>query len=1202
MANNKLVVTLEGKDGLSGVIDKSKKSVKDFKNEVDKCAKSASGLEDYEKKFKQITSSMSPVETKMKQLQRLASDMQFKGLSGTSLFTQIAQEAGAAKDAIADTRDAISRFSDDNLKLNASIQGFSTLAAAGTTLAGVMGLIGVKSDEVTQAILKVQSALAVLNGIQQIANNLNKDSSLMQRIRQIQLEDAAAQKAKESIGNLASERLRDANALKGIAGARAADASTTAANTTAQAGNTETIIANTSENAVNTEKTAENTVAVDKNTQSRKANTLMTSEQKAAQLMAIAVMNHDTAAMMENIKMQAAVNAAERSGIITREESSAIDRTWTEQLAMGNASLESRIAVLNKYGFTLEADGRSIRKLSAAELENIKVESMTVEQEAALSKMRTALAMAVEKNTISLEKYLVVMKAYDAEVRKGNVDEATRIALLKTEGLMFDTASGRITKMPGLFARMTTRANEFTRAVVGMKLSTTLWVGAAVAAIYALYKISTAEDEYVKELNEEAKKLQESIDKQKNLTAEQAKAKAQVEALKKVQEDLNRVRDREKNYITTMGSTFSNLMQEYRNLAFQYNNLKSEHEKVQWIKNSQNAFQNLGIEINNTADAERIFNGNTDNIIEGFKLRAKAAAQAALAVESYKRAIELEQESTGTGMRGAIVSKSTAEKLPEKLRNQLQKNTHQESNTGPLSATELYQAQYTGQRSTHTVIDSYRVPFDASDELLKELAKHGFVAKGAAAEAKKEYDKANKLIDQSFETTKQAAKKLGGRVVPKPKNGKTTPTNTTTKTDDTVLGRMEKELKALTDQRRDIDLNTDGAEDKIKNLDKLIKAQEKKIKDYKIKVGIDTEPVKDSLEWINKQITDLETALKSNKLPVGVSVEEAKKKIEQFKRDKEQEEIRIGLKVVPQMGSVGELQQKIEAINKRLQDEDVSMPVRISLVAQQQDLQNQINEKVHGKLTIPAKIEPQMTRVKGDLFDLRQSRANAQATINQIVDDFENGIIKSKKEALDAIKEINDKLAELGIKPIEIEIETKGVSKTIQGIEAVAGAAADAFTAIGEASEAPELNIAGILAGGVASIIQGYGQATSQAASMGPWAWIAFGLAATAQLVSMMSAVTQVRDQAGFANGGIVGGNSPVGDKLGIRVNSGEMVMNKNQQAKLWNTINNGGRVNSGSYFDKPRIVGKIQGRDMILVMQNENKIRQKAGIGLGIG
>lgn len=46
-----------------------------------------------------------------------------------------------------------------------------------------------------------------------------------------------------------------------------------------------------------------------------------------------------------------------------------------------------------------------------------------------------------------------------------------------------------------------------------------------------------------------------------------------------------------------------------------------------------------------------------------------------------------------------------------------------------------------------------------------------------------------------------------------------------------------------------------------------------------------------------------------------------------------------------------------------------------------------------------------------------------------------------------------------------------------------------------------------------------------------------------------------------YANGGIIGGNSYTGDKLWIRANSGEMVLNQSQQTRLLNSMNGGGQV-----------------------------------------
>jgi hypothetical protein len=42
-----------------------------------------------------------------------------------------------------------------------------------------MGLFGSENKEVARAILKVQSVLAILNGVQTISNTLNKDSAFI---------------------------------------------------------------------------------------------------------------------------------------------------------------------------------------------------------------------------------------------------------------------------------------------------------------------------------------------------------------------------------------------------------------------------------------------------------------------------------------------------------------------------------------------------------------------------------------------------------------------------------------------------------------------------------------------------------------------------------------------------------------------------------------------------------------------------------------------------------------------------------------------------------------------------------------------------------------------------------------------------------------------------------------------------------------
>lgn len=65
-------------------------------------------------------------------------------------------------------------------------------------------------------------------------------------------------------------------------------------------------------------------------------------------------------------------------------------------------------------------------------------------------------------------------------------------------------------------------------------------------------------------------------------------------------------------------------------------------------------------------------------------------------------------------------------------------------------------------------------------------------------------------------------------------------------------------------------------------------------------------------------------------------------------------------------------------------------------------------------------------------------------------------------------------------------------------------------------------------------------------------------------LANIASAVTTVKG-AKFATGGIVGGTSYTGDKVQANVNSGEMILNRQQQTKLFDIANNGLQIQSSA-------------------------------------
>ncbi len=142
----------------------------------------------------------------------LMTNMNLKGLANTDVFTEIAQKAGELRDAMADSQQAVNAYANDTFKLQASIQMFQGIAGAISIGTSAMGLFGVENEKVNRILLKVQSAMALVNGLQQLANLLNKDSALMLRIKQIRLAANAATTGELAVATTAATAATTASA------------------------------------------------------------------------------------------------------------------------------------------------------------------------------------------------------------------------------------------------------------------------------------------------------------------------------------------------------------------------------------------------------------------------------------------------------------------------------------------------------------------------------------------------------------------------------------------------------------------------------------------------------------------------------------------------------------------------------------------------------------------------------------------------------------------------------------------------------------------------------------------------------------------------------------------------------------------------------------------------------------------------------
>jgi hypothetical protein len=122
----------------------------------------------------------------------------------------------------------------------------------------------------------------------------------------------------------------------------------------------------------------------------------------------------------------------------------------------------------------------------------------------------------------------------------------------------------------------------------------------------------------------------------------------------------------------------------------------------------------------------------------------------------------------------------------------------------------------------------------------------------------------------------------------------------------------------------------------------------------------------------------------------------------------------------------------------------------------------------------------------------------------------------------------------------------------------------------------------------IGQIILGFATASAQAAEQGPWAWIA------ATVTGLSTVVTTVAQIKGMATGGIVQGPTSQGDKILTRLNSGEMVLNQGQQARMFRLLN--GELQPAIGTGGLILESKVRGSDLVLALKNYNGISSKSG------
>lgn len=240
------------------------------------------------------------------------------------------------------------------------------------------------------------------------------------------------------------------------------------------------------------------------------------------------------------------------------------------------------------------------------------------------------------------------------------------------------------------------------------------------------------------------------------------------------------------------------------------------------------------------------------------------------------------------------------------------------------------------------------------------------------------------------------------------------------------------------------------------------------------------------------------------------------------------------------------------------------------------DLDYQIREqqkKLVSATTTEARVSVQET-----INELESKKIRLQAEVETAIFQkgrTDHGLVEERKPNLGSLA------GGIDLGKIEIPSLQDNISEANDYASSLANVVS-AFSMITKAQQADEASVSqwalqsiSNIAGVISKVQElAISQGVASAAKLPP----PFNITAMTSIVSTIIGIFASMPK--FANGGIVGGNSYFGDKLLARVNSGEMILNKGQQAKLYRmTEDNRNGITIG--FDR------VRGSDIYLSLKN---------------
>ena len=635
-------------------------------------------------------------------------------------------------------------------------------------------------------------------------------------------------------------------------------------------------------------------------------------------------------------------------------------------------------------------------------------------------------------------------------------------------------------------------------------------------------------------------------------------------------------------YDSTLKSTYSDLMGKYDKLRTAWQALSTEQQKIAWIKNNQSAFNDLRLKIDDVSDAENIFNGNTDAVVEAFSRRAKAAAYAAKLASLYEKQIELFDKKTEVTGDIAEDAKKSGRKaiagdvVPEGWRNERYGSVGRD---GVWRFSEQGAKLYSGTDvSTNPQVRELEKQIDDNNRQIEETKKQIASEK---VEANKWVTPADTKINKSSSTH-------------------------TNKTDDKPAekGSMDWYEKRLADIRKKIEAT--GNAERAKTLQAEYESVEKEFKDFKIKIGVDEPEEKEAKTYVEKLQEQLSDAQKNfdNATTIEARVE-AQAKINDIQTEIDEVtkgKLTIEADVEPSYITQGSAEDKRQSYSNARQKADrIQQDYEIGLIGKDEALRNitELNLQVEQLGLKPIKIEV-MTE------DIDKAREKTQRAVEALRNGW--GGIKGFGDSIQSITaalEGNGTAWEKVVSIIDGFIQIYSSIQAIVGVinllttattaHTTAKAAEGAATTVATSATTAATVAQGAAAAATMPVILANKLATASYMELASAMYFAahasipfvgFGIASG--FVSAATAIVQAIGVMPFANGGVVSGPTLalVGEYAGAS-NNPEVIAPLD---KLRTMLQPQGAVIGGSvHFE-------IDGRKLVGVLANETRVSSKSG------